>query len=85
MKSGWWPDTDMTVNKWKIEKLDKKFREVASRHPRAFHVDYDSFTQDRALFEGLFDFLGEPFDRTQLDEILDRRLTHVQREAQPAT
>ncbi|MFN8125042.1 MAG: sulfotransferase [Candidatus Nanopelagicales bacterium] len=40
---------------------------------RAFDVRYDDYTADPAVLAGLFVWLGEPFDRSQVESVLSRK------------
>ena len=38
----------------------------------SFHVHYDDYKDDPEQLRGLFDFLGEPFDSSQVATVLAR-------------
>ena len=38
-----------------------------------YAVRYDEFVADPGVFEAMFDWLGEPFDRARIDDVMATR------------
>lgn len=73
-KSKWWanqPEHDVLAKLAQYEvQLDAM---AASLGPSAYRVHYDDYVADPSVLAGLFDWLGEPFDRAAVDPVLDMK------------
>jgi hypothetical protein len=59
LKSDWWADrdpADLTAIRERLAAAEEAHRDVS------FHVHYDDYQDAPEQLEGLFAFLGEPFD-----------------------
>jgi hypothetical protein len=59
LKSDWWADrdpADLTTIRERLAEAERAHQEVS------YHVHYDDYRDAPEMLEGLFDFLGEPFD-----------------------
>jgi hypothetical protein len=61
----------------KLQTFDEKARIYAATHPTdTLVVDYDQYTRDPDSLKALFALLGEPFNRSKIQQILSVRLDH---------
>lgn len=76
-QSGWWKDYEPDKVRREVEKNDRQFLAYAEAHPeRSYLMRYEDYSGKPEQFEGLFKFLGEPFDLEKMQAISDRRLKH---------
>ncbi|GHF18515.1 hypothetical protein GCM10017044_11300 [Kordiimonas sediminis] len=76
-KSGWWADQKKERVQKQVENADRRFKDYAEKHPdTCYMIKYEDYTADLDQLQGLFDFLGESFDRAVLEETLSRKLKH---------
>jgi hypothetical protein len=74
-KSAWWVDAkDPMAQLAGYEKQLSGMAEVLGE--RCYRVDYDEYTADHDALRGLFDWLGETFDRARVDEVMDVKHSH---------
>jgi hypothetical protein len=67
LKSDWWADrdpADLTTIRERLDAAEEAHREVS------FHVHYDDYKGAPERLEGLFGFLGEPFDVEQVRAVM---------------
>jgi len=84
MASGWYVRMSRIVTARRLRAADAAFAHYAARQPDICHaLRHEDFAENPEAFRPLFAFLGEPFDRAAVSEILDRRLTHLTRPAVP--
>lgn len=76
-KSGWWKTMNPEKVKADIERCDSWYKNYAEAHPeRSFLLQYEDYAGKPEQLEGLFEFLGEPFDLEKLKAVTERRLPH---------
>ena len=68
-KSKWWskmedPRARMDFFSERLAQIEEKLGD------RAYHVNYDDYIANPNRLKGLFEWLGEPFDRARLDSVL---------------
>ena len=74
MKSKWWADKDKDAAL--AQMVDYEARMVAAREQlgdAAYAIHYDDYVGDPDQLRGLYAWLGEPFDRARIDEVLATR------------
>lgn len=69
LRSKWWTDKNPANLSGFQQRLDAAERAHADV---SFHVHYDDYKDDPEQLRGLFDFLGEPFDSSQVATVLAR-------------
>lgn len=71
-RSEWWKEDAGAAER--LQAADAMLAELcASMGTRAFGVRYDDYTADVGALEPLFGWLGEPFDRSRLESVLDKK------------
>lgn len=74
IKSKWWADRDPDVARGQLAKWESRMARAAEHlGDDAHRLHYDDFVADREVLRGLFDWLGEPFDRARVDAVMDTR------------
>ncbi len=74
IKSKWWADREESAALAQLANFEGRM--VAAREQlgsSAYAVHYDDYVADRDSLRGLYDWLGEPFDRARVDQVLDTR------------
>jgi hypothetical protein len=74
IKSKWWADREESTALAQL--ADYEGRMAAAREqlgPAAYAVHYDDYVRDHDELRGLYEWLGEPFDRALVDEVLATR------------
>jgi hypothetical protein len=62
----------------KLKTFDERVRVYAAAHPTdTIVINYDQYTRNPDSLEALFAFLGEPFDKAKIEQILSVRLDHT--------
>lgn len=77
-KSGWWKTmAEPEVHRiW--ESANTAMQAYQQRHPERCHaLHYDDWKGQPDAFEPLFRFLGEPWDRDLVVEVMGQKLTHL--------
>ena len=78
-QSGWWQSRDPAEVSEQLTKAEDLFAAYQRKYPKRCHaVHYDDYVADPLLLEGLFSFLGEPYDPELVRTVLDRKLNHLQ-------
>jgi Sulfotransferase family len=79
-KSGWWVDADQSKLAGDVALFDSLSQQLAMRFPdRVLRLNYEEWHDDPAAFKPLFDWLKVPFDTASVQEVLDIKLTHLQK------
>ncbi|WP_051218305.1 sulfotransferase [Nocardioides insulae] len=66
-QSEWWKETDPAA----LRRFDARIRDAATQMGEdAYLVSYDEYVADPASLEGLFSWLGEPFDLDGVRKVL---------------
>lgn len=72
IQSKWWASKDPAAARRQVEEYDARLERAHRELGEAtYRVHYDDYVADHGALEGLFDWLGEPFDRARIDEVLD--------------
>lgn len=79
-KSGWWANmSEQSVREMK-ESSEALFHSYITKYPdRCCRLHYDACMHDPGEFERLFQFLDEPYDVSLVNQVLDQRLMHLQK------
>lgn len=78
VRSGWWRDRPCEAALAQIQAWNATLEATAAADPRHCHLlRFDEFTRDPDRLAPLFTFLGEPFDRATVAQVLGRRLEHA--------
>jgi len=71
IQSKWWAKKDPDVARAQVAdydaRLERAHRELGDA---TYRVHYDDYVADPSVFAGLFAWLGEPFDRARIDEVM---------------
>jgi hypothetical protein len=71
LRSGWWPDKPQDG---RLERMEAAILDLAaSLGDAAYRVHFDDYTSDPTVLRGLFTWLGEDFDETQVRAVLGVR------------
>lgn len=71
LRSGWWPDKPQDG---RLERMETAILDLAtSLGDAAYRVHFDDYTSDPTVLRGLFTWLGEDFDETQVRAVLGVR------------
>lgn len=82
-RSGWWANYAQADFDAEVGAADRRFRAYAETHPRRTMVmHYDDYRDDPLQFRPLFAFLGEPFDRSLVEDTMRQKLDHVKKKWQ---
>lgn len=74
VKSQWWTKMDRDAALAQLREHERQFEEMCELlGERAYRVHYDEYIADRGRLAGLFDWLGERFDRATIDSVMDVR------------
>jgi hypothetical protein len=74
-RSSWWQGRPDAMNE--ISRLqDAIMGQVDALGDYAFHVHFDDYSADPSRLQGLFDWLGEPFDLDRVGRIFERRYSY---------
>lgn len=76
-KSGWWKNLPPEETIAHLSDLRRNLMQISKDRKNCFLVDYDKFSKDPETFKPMFDFIGEPYDQSYVDEIMNHRLTHT--------
>ena len=73
--SRWWADKDPDMARRQIAafttRMDEAYENLGD--DIVYRIHFDDFVADPGVLSGLFDWLGEPFDRARIDEVLGTR------------
>ena len=65
-RSKWWAENPDALER--LDFYERRLDEIAAYLGDAvYRVNFDEFVADHAVLAGLFDWLGEPFDRARVD------------------
>ncbi len=72
LKSKWWVERDPEVGRAQVLDWESRMDAAAAAlgDGVTYRVQYDDYLADHGVLEGLFDWLGEPFDRQRIDEVI---------------
>ena len=71
-KSQWWAKCDDPLAT--LTRQEERLDRIAERlDGTAYRVHYDDYVADSRVLSGLFAWLGEPFDRSVVDDVMSRR------------
>lgn len=75
IKSKWWAEQDAEEARAKIVARDTRMEQAyaALGDDVVYRIRYDDYIADPEVLRGLFTWLGEPFDRARIDEVLGTR------------
>jgi hypothetical protein len=77
-KSSWWATMDPQLVESIIEKADGLFAGYCNDNPETcYQMHYEDFCGNPVAFQGLFDFLQEPFDKTAIANLIEPKLGHA--------
>lgn len=71
-RSGWWAKKNTTSVENMLNTTIKRFKKYSLNRHNCFIFSYDMLMEDLSAGEALFDFLGEPFNRSRLKSVLDQ-------------
>ncbi|WP_238368604.1 sulfotransferase family protein [Mesobacterium pallidum] len=79
-QSGWWkgyaPETVHRI----LGEAEGLYHAYMEKNPeRGFHLHYDDYVGRPAKLRPLFEFLGEPFDRDMVEQVLGTKLDHLKK------
>lgn len=76
-KSAWWKNKEPDHIRQMVAKMDQRFADYHAANPdHSELLSYEAFSKDPNALRPLFEKLGEPFDETQMRQILSERLKH---------
>jgi hypothetical protein len=74
VQSQWWTKMDPDAALAQLREHEQQFDKMAALLGEdAYRVHYDEYIADRGRLAGLFDWLGERFDRAMIDSVMDVR------------
>lgn len=74
IQSKWWAKKDPQAALAQVADYDARLERAHQELGDAtYRVHYDDYVADHGLIEGLFDWLGESFDRQRIDEVMGTR------------
>lgn len=77
-KSSWWATMDPQRVQEILETCDGFYKKYAAKHPgRSLLMQFEDFRGNPDAFVPLFEFLGEPFDRAKIEEVISHKLEHA--------
>ena len=77
--SGWWRERDRQEVIRLLGAADERFKEyIAANDSNSILMEYDTYKNDSSALESLYCFLGEEFDPSSVEGILNKKLTHLQ-------
>lgn len=57
-----------------LVKIEERLKDtVGRRGDRGYHVHYDDYVKDRSVVQGLFEWLGEPYDADRVEQVFGTR------------
>jgi hypothetical protein len=71
-QSRWWAEHDDALATL-TDHADRLTRIGSRLGDAAYHVHYDDYVDDPDSLRGLYDWLGEPFERARVDAVMSRR------------
>ncbi len=72
MSQSWWSDEERSLDN--LSRCLERLESTCQKYPeQSYMVDYDEYLADPEKLRGLFDFLGEPFERTMIDSVMKVR------------
>jgi hypothetical protein len=72
LASKWWKDRENGAAI--LDRAEVQFAELEAAYPnRTYRVHYNDYTADSSSLEGMFKWLGEPFDKDRVDDVLTRK------------
>lgn len=80
-RSGWWADQPEDAVKARLAQAETLFKQFQNSHPGlCVHLHYNDYTADHGALKPLFDLLEEPFDRSRINAVMAKPLTHLKGE-----
>jgi len=77
-KSSWWATMKPERVQAIVEECDTLYTAYAARYPERCHMmHYEDHAGNADAYTGMFEFLGEPFDRTKVASLIEKRLDHA--------
>jgi len=77
-KSSWWATMKPERVRAIIEGCDALYTAYAAKYPERCHMmHYEDHAGNPDAYAGLFEFLGEPFDRAKVADLIETRLEHA--------
>jgi hypothetical protein len=74
VKSQWWTKMETDAALAQLREHERQFDEMATLlGDDVYRLHYDEYIADRDRLAGLFDWLGERFDRAAIDSVMDVR------------
>jgi hypothetical protein len=74
-KSKWWPEREDPMGM--LERYERRLDEIEARFgERAYRLHFDDWVADPGVLRGLYDWLGEPFDRATVDAVMAVKHSH---------
>jgi len=71
IKSKWWAKKDPEAALAQVADYEARMdKACAALGDATYRLHYDEWIADPGVLEGLFDWLGEPFDRAKVDDVL---------------
>lgn len=70
MESGWWASENKDETAAAFAQLDSMFSQYAAERDHCFEISYADVVERTARLEGLFTFLGAPFDHQRVSDVL---------------
>lgn len=75
--SSWWADLDRSDVVARVQGWNELADTLVRQRPEeAYLVRHEEYVEDPSVLRGLFDFLGEPFDRARIEATLAKKLEH---------
>lgn len=78
--SGWYRKMTEDEVHALINASDARFRQAAESNPACFMIDYDDLCEGGDAVAALYAFLGAPFEKSKIRQVLDRPLLHMKRD-----
>jgi hypothetical protein len=74
IQSKWWAERDREESLARLADYEVRLHDAHRRMgDSTYFLRYEDYVADPGVFEGLFDWLGEPFDRERVDEVMATR------------
>ncbi len=74
-RSKWWAEMENPLGR--LDVYEKRLDDIERRlGDRAYRVHYDDWTADHDVLRGMYDWLGEPFDRSVVDAVMEVKHSH---------
>lgn len=73
IKSQWWARKDPDVARAQVADWESRMDDAYAKlgDELVYRIHYDDYLADPGVLRGLFEWLGEPFDRARIDEVLN--------------